>query len=212
MEELTGVTCCPDNFFWPVSWQERRKCRKCHTLVKTWMIAHSEIIWFMGYAAKTISVFHLTLQNFAIRSSPSALQWLWYFLFERTNITARAPFLEWKTFRSDISKENNFCIIRNSVVYGKKTLSCPPAQLPLWRTCCGLSKSAIIIKTSFIISCQYQILHSWFWEFLPFPCRLQSWELQSTLVLTEVYLRLQIWVMTLSIFLCKACEHCGRAW
>lgn len=55
----------------------------------------------------------------------------------------------------------------------------------------------------FIISCQYQILHSWYWEFLPFSCWVQSWELQSTLALTEIYLRLQIWVRTLSIFLCK---------
>lgn len=46
----------------------------------------------------------------------------------------------------------------------------------------------------FIISCQYLILHSWYWEFLPFPCWVESWELQSTLVLTEIYLRLRIWI------------------
>lgn len=82
----------------------------------------------------------------------------------------------------------------------EKNLSYPPAQLPLWELAVVFQN---IICLCFIISCQYQILHSCYWEFLPFPSWVQSWELQSTLVLTDMYLGLQIWVRSLSIFLCK---------
>ena len=149
-------------------------------------------LWVLQMTASTSSVFHLCLWSFAVKSSPTALQWLSCFIFEEAYVTARVPFLEWKPFRLGIKKENNFYRIRNSTVYRKNAL---------------LSINQIITLKKLLWSSKMSFAFVlWFWantesyivpteDFLsllssscpvsPFPCWVPPWELQHTLGITE---------------------------
>lgn len=101
-EELTEVTCCPDNFFCPVSLPEKEQVGKmwwpCGSLdgCPQW---NDVIYGICRWLPNTFNVFHLCLQSFAIKSSPAALPWLCCFLFEEAYVRARVPLDGVETFQ-----------------------------------------------------------------------------------------------------------------
>lgn len=103
------------------------------------------------------------------------------------------PFLEWKLFASGIKKENNFYPIINSSLWKKPLPSISPI-ITFEKLLC-LPEHCFSLPIIPILPSPCWILYSPYWGFLlssaqPLlslcTCWVQSWEVQSTLGLTEM--------------------------
>lgn len=168
-------------------------------------------------AANTLNVFHLCLQSFAITSSPDALQWLllpiWRILFYSQSAIGWSGNISGLVLRSKIistkleipqSVEKNSLPSINPVIIFKSLLWSSKTSFAFVLSFQVRTESYIVPTEDFFCPLPSSCLVS------PFPCWVQSWEMQSTLALTETHrrqddcgLRPWGWVRALDIFLCK---------